>query len=246
MKRPLHFGNDTRSSKKAKTVTSTIPWIKKLPRELIDHIGSYTSIFARRNLLTSLRHAAWGSEQPCMGLWFSIFKNDQWLRKMVDEQSAKPVLVGSHFGRLHGKSHVILYICNKGRQFSPSWGLFRQCLQDHTVMLDAEIHFMSGVTLNVQDLLDRSSVPTVRLSHPTEVLVLREKDPVIQYSFYPTSTIQDIKPSEISTDTRGWCWTLKLSDNGTSFQVNVRTELNIFETSSSSFRKDLIVTAERK
>lgn len=116
---------------------------------------------------------------PCMELWFSIFKSDQWLRKMVEEQSTKPVLVVSHFRRLPGKSRVILYVCNKGRQFSPSLRLFRQSLQDHTVTVDAEIHLKSGVTLNVQDLFDRSSVPTVRPSNPTDVLELREKHPVI-------------------------------------------------------------------
>jgi hypothetical protein len=102
-------------------------------------------------------------------------------------------------------------------------------------MGDGEIHLMSGATLHVQDLLDRSSVPTVRFSTPTGVLALREKDPVIQYSFYPTSAIQDVKPSEVSTDPREWCWQLGLSDNGTSFQVNVQTQLNIFENSNGSF-----------
>lgn len=246
MKRPLHLGNEPRSSKKANTGISTVPWIKKLPRELIDHIASYTSIFARQKLLSSLDHEAWGSDQRCMRLWFSIFKSDQWLRKMVDEQNAMPVLVGSHLRILPEKSRVILYICNKGRLFSPSWGLFRECLQDHTVMPDAEIHLTSGVMLNVQDLLDRSSMPTVRLSNPKDALVLREKDPVIQYSFYPTSAIQDIKQCELSTDTRGWCLTLKLSNNGASFQVNLRTQLNIFDTSDTSFWEDLVTAAERR
>jgi hypothetical protein len=246
MKRSLYFGNEPRSSKKAKTGISAIQWIKKLPRELIDHDGSYTSIFAQQKLLSCLGHEAWGPDQHRMRLWFSIFKSDQWLRKMVDEQNAKPVLVGSHLRTLPGKSCVILYICNKGRQFSPSWRLFRECLQDHTVMPGAEMDLTSGVTLNVQDLLDRSSVPTVQLSNPTDALVLREQDPVIQYSFYPTSTIQDIKQCDISTDTRGWCWTLKLSNNGTSFQVNLRTQLNIFETSDTSFWGDLVAAAERR
>lgn len=246
MKRSLDSDTEIHLSKKQKRIAKVVPYIQKLPRELLDHIISYISIISHHNVLSYLRYEPWKSDKSRILLWSSIFKSDVWLQSMVEEHNARLVLVGSQLRELSGKKYIILYICNTIRAHPKTWNLFRKCLQNHTVMPNADIIFSSGITLNVQGLLIHHSPPSVLFEKQTqeEGFSFREGKPVIQYSFYETSHIQDLKPRDISIE-QGWRWWLQLSDNGIVSPVSYRSKHDPYESSHPTIWQHLIKKAEK-
>jgi hypothetical protein len=197
--RLLDSDTDLNPSKKKKPKAKLIPYIQRLPRELLDHILSYTSIVSHGNFLSYLGYGHWKSNSRIL-LWSSNFKSDVWLQLMVEKHKAKVVLVGSQLHELSGKQYIILYICHTDpfstlRECAYSWNLFRVCLHEHSVISNAEIVFSSGIILNPQCLLDDFSMfSSVSLLKQTMdgPFMFRNEKPVLQYSFYKTYHIQDL------------------------------------------------------
>lgn len=235
---------------------------RKLPKELLDHIGCHGSVISHGNFLSALDQEPGRYDRSRLLLWTSIFKNDLWLQNMrekhnaepvlvgsqlhelMEEHNAQPVVVGSQPDELSKKKYVILYVCEALRIPADSWMLFRKSLHDHTVMPNADIVLTTGVTLNVQTVLSQYALSSILLSKQKqeEVFEFWEGKPVIQYSFYETSTIHDLAPSDMSEE--GGRWTLKLSDRGGVTSVQCGTQ-RFSDSDYEKLWKDLFVRAEK-
>jgi hypothetical protein len=235
---------------------------RKLPKELLDHIGCHGSVVSHGNFLSALGQEPGIYDRSRVSLWTSIFKNDLWLQNMREEHNAEPVLIGSQLHELmegHNaqpvvvgsqpyelskKKYVILYVCEALRIPAGSWKLFRKGLHDHIVMPNADIVLNTGVTLYVQTVLSQFALSTILLSKhkQEEVLEFQEGKPVIQYSFYETSSIQDLASSDILS---GGKWTLKLSDRGGVTSVQCGTQ-QFSDSDYEGVWKDMLVGAEKE
>lgn len=195
-----------RRPKRDKRSTKPVSSIRNLPGGLLDQIVSYGSVTSRQNLLSSL------GQGPQSMLWSSIFKKDTWLHFILEHYGAKPALIGSQLRNTSGHNYVVIRLGNYIRQPPGWWKLFKECLQEHTLMpKDGEIILASGIILNIQCLFLNCLV-YVSKQREKEIFRFREEKPVLQYSFYHDSQIHDFKSSEISIEER--MWRLRLSENG--------------------------------
>lgn len=205
-----------RGQKRDKRSTKTVSSIRKLPGGLLDQIISYGFVTSRQILLSSL------GQRPQKLLWSSIFKKDTWLQLILEHYGAKPVLIGSQLRNTSGDNYVIIRLGNYIRQPPGWWNLFKECLQEHTLMpKEGEIVLASGIILNIQCLFLNCLV-YVSKQREKEIFKFREENPVLQYSFYHNSQILDFKSSEISIGER--MWRLRLSNNGETSSVFIGKE----------------------
>jgi len=221
--------------------------IRKLPQELLDHIGCHSSVISHGNFVSAFGRELGRYDRSRVSLWTSIFKSDLWLQNMREKHNAQPVLIGSQLHELSKESYAVLYVCDAFRIPAGSWNLFRECLHGHTVMPNADIVLTTGVTLDVQTILSQWALQSILLSkHKQEkVFDFREGKPVFQYSFYETSLLHNLVSSDLLTGEQGWGCTLKLPEKGKVSEVICRIPQNCNNSLYEEVFKGLLVRAEK-
>ncbi|KAJ6016533.1 hypothetical protein N7540_011124 [Penicillium herquei] len=221
-----------------------------MPRELLDHVISFTSIFSWPNILSISNREPCESEKLAMSLWSALFKSDRWLERMVQEYNAEPVLVGSDLDSHSQGTYLILHVCaaKEGSSYMRMWKTFTDCLQEHTIT-NAEVRFNSGITLNVQELLLNRLDGSVQVPSAKTIFNFQEGNPKIQYSFYKGPRVRDLDIRYIDRDRRDWNWKIKLiagSEHDAVVTIHYRMEVDALQGSDDSFWKGVIQAAERR
>lgn len=136
-------------------------------------------------------------------LWSSIFKDDTWLRKMI-QMKGNPFLFGPELDRIglpkqHRKPIYMTIHCGDKTTYPDyDFELFQKSLRDHKYDESTmEIKFHGGIILNVSEIKH----PEDPLSLDNEWLIRlfseRGSQAVSQYSFYERNKISALIPSHI-------------------------------------------------
>jgi hypothetical protein len=205
--------------------------------KMIDYIFSFLPSPGRGGFLSSLK--PWNSDRQQRLLWSTIFKNDQWLAEVTEKDTAKLVLIGSQLSeappREKKQGPIFMTLCLLGGTGKiPTWELFESSLHEHTYYRQSdEIHFASGITLNVQNLSD--PYLSILREHPenrqTPFLIISREGirkiisfdngkSCVQYSFYGGDRIKHLSFSDMQ-ELRKSGWVLKLRDNGVKWTVTL-------------------------
>lgn len=207
--------------------------LRKLPRELIDRIISYTALSFKLNVFTALELPQWKTQESYIRLWTTIFKSDDWLLHIMQEYSVKPVLIGLSLPSVGQKGEnqpketcLVLKILGQPISFKKEeMQLFLNCLRRYDgfptmygLKLEGGIKLhMSAVGGNSE--IESDIVPTAR-QWKTKLFDLDNEHISTYYSFYGSEKIQllrskDIKISDASVD-------LKLSHKNEKLRAKIR------------------------
>jgi hypothetical protein len=216
----------------------------KFPREIIDHISSFIPTLSRGRFLSSLNLKPDKSGRRQILLWSIIFKNDQWLAEVTEKDTATLVLIGSQLRQVSSQEKnqgCYMTLCLLGGTGKiPNWELFESSLHEHTYDRSSdEVHFASGITLNVQNLSEsylpvlrkhpiQRQTPTVIISRDGigQIIAFEKEKPRVQYSFYGGSCIRNLSFSNIQE--AGGIWLLELRDNGVRWTVILTSQFYSF------------------
>ncbi|GLA51507.1 hypothetical protein CBS147343_10052 [Aspergillus niger] len=134
-------------------------------------------------------------------IWNYVFKDESWLKLALTFDRCSPVLLGYNLGwlRLRGKPQK-LYVALLARDYSGDlrWkkSEFFAALQDGWEYDEShhEIHFSSGLTVNVYEVLTGDD--EARL--PLEKIFINKKGGVYsEYCFYMDKGLRELEPSQI-------------------------------------------------
>ncbi|KAL4887977.1 hypothetical protein BDV59DRAFT_211587 [Aspergillus ambiguus] len=218
----------------------------KLPREMIDRILFFTPTLPRGALLSTLGLKPRNLDGQQILLWSTIFKDDQWLKKVTEEEKARLVLIGPQLNQVacneqgtYGSNYMILCLLD-GTGNIPAWEVSKSSLHQHTYDPSSkEIRFTSGIRLNVHNLSDPyltalrkeaqlRNNPSLIISDERmkEVVSFHKGKPRTQYSFYGKGYIQDLSASNIINAER--IWTFELRDHDVISTVLLTSRLHSF------------------
>lgn len=206
----------------------------KFPREVLDRVSFFTPTLSRDNLFDSLRLRPWKSDRQQMSLWSNIFRNDEWLEEVTDKGHARLVLIGPQLSQVVPRSEQECYmtLCLlDGTGNIPPWELFESSLHEHTYEVSSrEIHFTSGIILNVHSLYPHTLRNDQELRELALIMTSPERmkqicsshkgKPRTQYSFYGRGYIQNLSFSNI-TEIGGRVCEFVLRDDGIASTVIV-------------------------
>lgn len=184
-----------------------------LPRELVDHIGSYVSIVSHHNFLSALGYIHWKSESVKVSPRCSIFKTDAWLQMMTEKYGARVIIVGPCLSEIVKNPYFVLYLSfpDFNKPFQSSWLFFRECIQKHTITIDSDVLFNSGLALNVQSLFIQHPTPSALLNmQQCQSLIGDEAVSKLQYSIYGEFLVHDLWPEKILHEDGGKRWTFQI------------------------------------
>jgi hypothetical protein len=119
---------------KNKKITKAVRYCEKLVWRLPDHSFPYSSINSQQNMLSDLCQEPRNLNKCRILLCSSISKSDRWLQLLVQDHNVNPVLVESRFRNLSGKIYILIHFRNAIQAWAESWTLFRESLQENTVI----------------------------------------------------------------------------------------------------------------
>ena len=125
------------------------------------HLPTLSAQYAARTL-----HFCLEPEKEKHGhIWSFVFRDLAWVNKVTDLHEANPTLLGSSIGDFYNNAHLLpksfskatLWVLLMGPvrvAFSEEISIFWNCLQPHWYDEESyEVHFVSGVTLNVSQVV---------------------------------------------------------------------------------------------
>lgn len=207
--------------------------LRKLPRELIGRIVSYTPLSFKLNVFTALGLPQWKTQESYIRLWTTIFKSDDWLLHVIQKYSVKPVLIGLNLpsigdkGRGDSKESFILLkvlgqpICFEEEEMQ----LFLSCLREYdgfpTIF---GLKLQGGITLDMSAVGGNSEsesdiVPAAR-RWKTKLFDLDNEHISTYYSFYGSDKIQHLRTNDIKTSEA--TFDLKLSHKNEKLPARIR------------------------
>ncbi|EHA21822.1 hypothetical protein ASPNIDRAFT_127139, partial [Aspergillus niger ATCC 1015] len=153
-----------------------------------------------------------------LNIWTSIFKDESWLELALTFDRCSPVLLGYDLSRLRlrrepQKLYVALLACDYSGDLRRKESEFFVALQDgyEYDKTHYEIHFPSGLTVNVYEVLTGDEAARLPLE---KIFRNKESGAYSQYCFYTDKKLKELEPSQILAHGSGPAYRLRAIRNG--------------------------------
>ncbi|KAJ5348629.1 uncharacterized protein N7506_001882 [Penicillium brevicompactum] len=184
--------------------------LRRLPKELIDHIISSAPLIFKPNVLTSLKLPRRKTQESYSRLWATIFKSEDWLLHIIQQYNVKPVVIG--FGipsvgqeKNDSSKEICLVLKILG---PPTWfkdeemQLFLDCLrkyEDYPTMFGLQLHH--GIKLHMSAVAGNSEAESdmVPAAWQWKSKLFNQLDGPIStyYSIYGSGKVQLLRSNDI-------------------------------------------------
>lgn len=141
---------------------------QKKPQEIWNMITSYLPSLSARYASRTLQFQLDPSVEMNGKIWNAVFQNPSWITRLTAEHQGDPILLGASIKSiacgclplsLFSKHPVWVLLTGYAQQREFEKDLFLRCLQPHTYYEDLhEVHFNTGLVLNIQDVIYHSAL----------------------------------------------------------------------------------------